>query len=158
MQKLTGTSSEKITKVVGLFTTNQQNWFCIFLIFLRFSTQFTRISKNTLLFQIRFCSRGPGSCRLLHIYPFFAYWPSGKLEPLQCGPRARPARLRPNSGEGRRRGRSGTGRGAVLGLLGTGFDRSPRRWGSWRSRAAVAAAVRPAPTRLRPGTTGGVAR
>jgi hypothetical protein len=34
----------------------------------------------------------------------------------------------------------------VLGLLGTGFDRSPGRWGSWRSCAtAVAAASRGMP-------------
>jgi hypothetical protein len=55
----------------------------------------------------------------------------------------------------------GDGRGAVLGLLGAGFDRSPggggpggaaRRW------QPGPAAVRPAPARLRPGTTGGAAR
>jgi hypothetical protein len=33
------------------------------------------------------------------------------------------------------------GRGAVLGLLGAGFDRSPGRWGSRRSRAAAALAA-----------------
>jgi hypothetical protein len=33
------------------------------------------------------------------------------------------------------------GRGAVLGLLGAGFDRSPGWWGSRWSRAAVAAAA-----------------
>jgi hypothetical protein len=55
----------------------------------------------------------------------------------------------------------GDGRGAVLGLLGAGFDQSPGGGGhgvAARRRQLRPAAVRPAPARLRPGTTGGAAR
>jgi hypothetical protein len=38
-------------------------------------------------------------------------------------------------------GTVGDGRGSVMGLLGTGFGRSPGRWGSWRTRVTAAAAA-----------------
>jgi hypothetical protein len=67
--------------------------------------------------------------------------PQKKLESLQCGPPTPagggPAKIRRSPAAGS----AGNARGAVLGLLGTGFDRSPRRWGSWRSRAKAAAAA-----------------
>jgi hypothetical protein len=50
---------------------------------------------------------------------------------------AAPAKFR----RGPAAGLVGEWRGAVLGLLGTEFDRSPGRWGSRRSRAAAAAAA-----------------
>jgi hypothetical protein len=48
----------------------------------------------------------------------FAVRPSERSLVLQCGPWGRPARLRPNSGRGRRRGRSGKGAGRRRGALG----------------------------------------
>jgi hypothetical protein len=48
---------------------------------------------------------------------------------------------RRGSGQIPTRAGGGDGHGAVLGLLGTGFDRSPGRWGSWLSRAAETVAA-----------------
>jgi hypothetical protein len=55
--------------------------------FLLFSTDFTRIRKITSLFELPICRKA------LEKNPFLEMWPLG-----------RPARLRPKSGEGRRRG------------------------------------------------------
>jgi hypothetical protein len=64
MQKLSGTSSGKNKKVVGFSPRIQQNWFCIFLNFLRFSTQFTKISEGTLLLKFQIFTKALGLCGL----------------------------------------------------------------------------------------------
>jgi hypothetical protein len=56
------------------------------LIFLRFSTPFTRIGKGTLLLKFQFCGQTPEMIRSLQIYPYFAAEPLERLEGLQLGP------------------------------------------------------------------------
>jgi hypothetical protein len=113
MQKLSGTSSGKNNKSCGIFHHESNKiGFAFFLIFVRFFMQFIRISKGTLL-SFSFADRPLKWFRSLQIYPYFADCPSGKLESLQCGPRGRSARLRPNFGEGRRWGRAWLGAGVA---------------------------------------------
>jgi hypothetical protein len=66
-------TQETIIKVVGLFTTNLRKLSFIFLIFLRFATQFTRISKGTLLFQLPICSQA-----LENNFPFAIWFPGAR--------------------------------------------------------------------------------
>jgi hypothetical protein len=66
MQKLSGTISGKNNKSCGIIhNKSKKNWVCSFLIFLRFSTQFTRISKTHVLLEIHFCNPTPEIFRFL---------------------------------------------------------------------------------------------
>jgi hypothetical protein len=108
-----------------------------FLIFLRFSTKFTRISKVTLLFEMRFCRR-PLERFGAHTYTLGSQKKTLERScSLQCGPPGRwPARPRrnpagsptlaagkgrgrsPHSLRGRFRGSAGSGRGPARGRTG----------------------------------------
>jgi hypothetical protein len=77
-----------VTIVVVHLTRNRKNWAWIFLIFLRFSREFTISSKLDILLKLRFCTEAPR-----------------KIQPLTMWPR------RPNSGGSG----DGVGRGRVWG-------------------------------------------
>jgi hypothetical protein len=93
MQKLSGTSSGKNNKSCGIFYhKSNEIKFSFLWFFYDFLHNLQKSAKALILFQLQLCSRA-----LEKKYPF-AMWSLG----------ARPARLRPNSGEGRRRGWPGT--------------------------------------------------
>jgi hypothetical protein len=82
------------------------------------------------------------SAKALYYFSYqFAVRPLKRISPLQCGPRERRHARVTQFRRGPAAGLAGDVRGVVLGWLGTGFGRSPGRWGSWRSRATVAAAA-----------------
>jgi hypothetical protein len=120
MQKLTGTSSCKNNKSCGIFHNESTKLVLLFLIFLRFSTQFTRIRKITSLFELPICRKAPGKkfC--------FAMWPLGR--PGGAGGA--------NFGE-LVAGLAGEGRGKGLGLLGAGLR-------AWLGRGVAGRAGTPA--------------
>jgi hypothetical protein len=142
MQKLSGTSSGKNNKSCGIFH-NEVNKidFAFLWCFYNLLRHLQESAKALYYWSFSFADRPLKWFRSLQIHPYFADWPSETLESLQCGPPALagggPAKIRRSPAAGS----AGDGRGAVLGLLGTGFDQSPGRWGSWRSRTKTAAAA-----------------
>jgi hypothetical protein len=103
------------------------------MIFLCFSTDFTRISKNRLLFEIRFCEQALGSFSSSQRYPRFTQNTLGRTGGLQCGPCHGRWRRRPKSGGSR----GGVGRGKRGG--GLGAHRLPvcgPRWAEERRQLA----------------------
>jgi hypothetical protein len=87
MQKLSGTSSGKNNKSCRIFhKKTQQNWVCIFLILLRFSTEFTRSSKSQSLLKLQLCSQPPGFSAGSQLCPYFAVKTSESFLTLKCSP------------------------------------------------------------------------
>jgi hypothetical protein len=90
MQKLSGTSSGENNKSCSSFYNESNKIGMHFLIFLQFSTEFTRISKTAILFEIHFCTQDPGKFRDLTNMPLLcgsalrksshlAMWPLGAV-------------------------------------------------------------------------------
>jgi hypothetical protein len=128
----------------------QQNWVCIFMILLRFSTYFTSFSKSTLLFEIAFCEKDPGDSWFLTDTPSVSGSVLGKNWGLAMWSLGGGRRGRRNSGELRRRGRSGTGVGCSWGSLGSISTRGWGRGGTGevvRRRRPLLAAVHSSPAR-----------
>jgi hypothetical protein len=140
--KIFGNSSSKNNKSCRIFLQQiQQNWVCIFLIFLRFSTNFQIFSKSR---RDRFTNR-PSN---------FADRPSGRKFRFQLGPWRHGRWWELNSGEGKARlGRERVGEclGAHLRPIpGVGRLRGRAGEGARRHQPPVAAASSP-PAKLRRG-------
>jgi hypothetical protein len=91
----------------------QQNWVCIFFIFLRFSTNFQRFSKSTLLFENPTFAQAPGTFLPITDRPLVHEKTLQRMRETQCSPwalraarLARIGRLRRRPWPGKRWGRT----------------------------------------------------
>jgi hypothetical protein len=118
----------------------QQNLVCIFLIFLRFSTNFQSFSKSTLLFEIRFYRQAPGTFLSITVRPLVhEKHPGGWRGSPELG----------GSGGAFGRGRGGGGRGAhLLSICGRKWVEERRQLAGQR-RAGSTAAANTAPASFR---------
>jgi hypothetical protein len=118
MQKLSGTSSGKNDKSCRLFSQGiQQNLVCIFLIFLRFSTDFTRFCKSANTIEVSFRHGPLEIVKRLQIYPCCADGPLEGFGDSQSGPWAPADVVRPQ------------------------FRRGAAPWGRWIRRRALAVGI-----------------
>jgi hypothetical protein len=101
----------RITKVVGLFTTNPAKLSLHFYFFLQFSMKFTSFCNLQVLFRLPTCSQA-----LEKICPF-AMWSSGAAAGAGCGI---PARAGGGVGQGRAWGGLGVARDWFLEPVGAG--------------------------------------
>jgi hypothetical protein len=87
----------------------------IFPIFLRFSTEFTRISKTHKLFEIHFCDQAPDSFDSSRRYPRFTQNTPRRRRKTQLGPRGPPVAVLIGIRRGQRCSWTGKGRRGILG-------------------------------------------
>jgi hypothetical protein len=160
MQKLSRTSSGKNNKSCStLHHESNKIGFAFFLIFLRFSTEFTRISKTHVLFEMGFCTEVPGKLFRFTSMPVVRVKLPVKKEGGAIGSLAmegggsgrNPANWRRGWPEKRAGKRLGTHQGSIWVL---GWGRRGCRRGGPRLPAAAAAGA-PAPVSLRPRKSNG---
>jgi hypothetical protein len=138
MQKLTGIISGKNNKSCEIFHHESNKIrFEFFWFFYDFLLNLQESAKTLYYFSYTFAA---GALEVLDSYIYtLALWIGPQKNWDLCNVVLGTGRR--GSGQIPTKAGGGDGRGAVLGLLGAGFDRSPGRWGSRRSRAAAAAAA-----------------
>jgi hypothetical protein len=112
MQKLSGNSSGKNNKSFRIFHIESNKIrFTFFLIFVRFSTEFTKISKAHVLVEIHFCNSTPDSFRFLTSRSLLCTQDPGKNRDDAIGSLGRTAAVRPQIRRGLAGVRPGESRG-----------------------------------------------